>query len=74
MKPKLSKSKIENPPLYFVPTAILCCCGQKVQLSDIGVYQNKHSVAVMCTNMFCSQNLIEKRINLFAFIDYELLP
>lgn len=64
--------KTEKPPIYFVPTSILCVCGQKVLVADP---TSRMSVTVMCTNPNCSQENLEKRIDLtkFAFTEYELL-
>lgn len=64
--------KNEKPPIYFVPTNILCICGQKVLVNEP---LPSMRVVVMCTNPFCSQTNLEKRIDLtkFAFTEYELL-
>jgi hypothetical protein len=61
-----------NPPLYFVPTAILCVCGQRVLVNDPSTHM---SVTVMCTNPNCSQYNLDKKIDLtkFAFTEYEVL-
>lgn len=71
MQPK--QIKIENPPLYFVPTAILCYCGQNVMLTT-GVGTSLNIIA-MCTNPYCSQHNLEKKIDLtkFTFTEYEVL-
>ena len=70
MKPE--QIKIENLPLYFVPTAILCCCGQRVMVTPEGFSLN---LKVMCTNPLCSENLKEKKVDLskFAFTEYEIM-
>ncbi len=64
---------IENKPLYFVPTAILCYCGQNVMLTT--GEGTKFNIRAMCTNPLCSENLKEKKIDLskFAFTEYEVL-
>lgn len=69
MKPKQIKS--ENPPLYFIPTAILCSCGQRIHTAQA----LDKALTAMCTNPLCSENLKGKRIDLtrFAFTDYEIL-
>ena len=70
MKGRLQSQK---PPLYFVPTAILCSCGQNVMLTT-GEGASLNIVA-MCTNPNCSQHNLDKKIDLtkFAFTEYELL-
>lgn len=64
--------KTEKPPIYFVPTSILCVCGQRVFVNDPTPSMR---VVVMCTNPNCSQENLEKRIDLtkFAFTEYEVL-
>lgn len=64
---------VGNKPLYFVPTAILCCCGQNVMLTTGEA--TRFNIKAMCTNPLCSENLKEKIIDLlkFAFIEYEVL-
>jgi hypothetical protein len=61
-----------NPPLYFVPTVILCICGQRVLVNDPSADM---SLTVMCTNPNCSQHNLDKNIDLtkFAFTEYEVL-
>ena len=76
MKPEQMKTRqihIQNTPLYFVPTAILCSCGQRVLLTT-GEGASLNIIA-MCTNPYCSQHNLEKKIDLrkFAFTEYELL-
>lgn len=73
MKGRLQSQK---PPLYFVPTAILCSCGQKVMVTpETTVTPFTMSLKVMCTNYMCPENMKEKKIDLskFAFTEYEVL-
>lgn len=74
MKPR--QIKAENPPLYFVPTCIMCSCGQKVMITDSYEYKTDlPNIKVMCTNPLCSQNQMEKKIDItkFGFTDYEIV-
>lgn len=73
MKPKQIKS--ENPPLFFVPKNILCSCGQDMMIMEIGRVSPNPYITVMCTQPWCSQLNLDKRIDLtkFAFTEYELL-
>jgi hypothetical protein len=70
---QIRQIQIENPPLYFVPTTILCYCKQKTLVSyGDGI---STTARVMCTNPVCSENMKEKKIDLskFAFTEYEVL-
>jgi hypothetical protein len=68
---KSKQIRSDNPPIYFVPNRILCSCGQMVHTATT----TNMIMTAMCTNPLCSENLVEKRIDLskFAFTEYEVL-
>lgn len=82
MKPvqnRFPADPIMQPPLYFVPTKMLCSCGQDLFFMETTKrpaeepYQVRLFVIVECTNPLCPENLKEKRILLPVFRDYEYM-
>lgn len=70
-----SKLQSEKPPLYFVPTAILCSCGQRIMIMEENHITPDLYLIVTCTQPWCSQRGVDKKIDLknFAFREYEVL-
>ena len=66
----------QKPPLYFVPTRVMCSCGQDMMIMEVGHTPPDLYVIVMCTQPWCSQINKDKKIplNLFSFREYQDLP
>lgn len=63
----------KNPPLFFVPTVMLCSCGQRVMIPEERHDPPYLYVVVTCTNPLCPEHDKDKKIDLPAFRDYQVL-
>lgn len=61
---------IKNAPLFFVPTVMLCHCGQRVMTAEENHTPPDLYVVVMCTNPLCTEHNREKKIPLPEFRNY----
>lgn len=69
-KPKL-KNISEDTPIYILP-ALLCSCGYQMILDRINY--REFMATYFCSNLSCSENLINKSIHLPIIRDYYIIP